>query len=216
MPRAKFLIDDPMRRNFVQVVSVAPLEAMLFRTIDISGQIEVDTDNILDKPAASFTVPVESLDGGIPLLTETLRSERWLDAAKFPKIVFSLARVATPTTPTPLKDGVPISITAEGTFEFHGVSKKYPIKGEITWYKANETTARRLPGDVLRLRASFDLNLKDHGVEAHLSAQTFGKVAETLVGTIDLFASTERPVIPEKMLGELARAKRELGQRLSG
>lgn len=216
MPKAKFFIDDPMGRNFVQIVSAAPLEAMLFRTTDITGEIEVDPDNILDKPAVNLWVPVESLDGGIPLLSEVLRSERWLDAAKFPKIVFSLARVATPTTPTPLKDGVPIPVTAEGTFEFHGVSKKYPIKGEITWQKANETTARRLPGDVLRLRASFDLNLKDHGVEAHLSAQTFGKVAETLVGTIDLFASTERPVIPEKMLGELARAKRELGQRLSG
>lgn len=216
MPKAKFFIDDPMGRNFVQIVSAAPLEAMLFRTTDITGEIEVDTDNILDKPAVNLWVPVESLDGGIPLLSEVLRSERWLDAAKFPKIVFSLARVVTPTTPTALKDGAPLPVTAEGTFEFHGVSKKYPIKGEITWQKANENTARRLPGDFLRLRASFDLHLREHGVEAHLSAQTFGKVAETLTGNIDLFASTERPVIPEKMLGELARAKRELGQRLAG
>jgi polyisoprenoid-binding protein YceI len=214
VPRAKFFIDDPMRRNFVQVVSAAPLEAMLFRTTDVTGEIEVDTDNVLDKPAVNLWVPVESLDGGIPLLSEVLRSERWLDATKFPKIVFSLARVVTPTTPTALKDGAPLPVTAEGTFEFHGVSKKYPIKGEITWQKANENTARRLPGDLLRLRASFDLHLRDHGVEAHLSAQTFGKVAETLTGSIDLFASTERPVIPEKMLQELARARKELAQRL--
>jgi len=209
------LIDDPMERNFVQVLSIAPLEAMLFRSTTITGQIEIDTENILDKPSASLTVPVESLDGGIPLLSEALRGERWLDAAKFPNIAFNLVRVVTPTTPTAVRDGAPIPVTAEGTFEFHGVSKAYPIKGEITWFKANENTARRLPGDVLRLRATFDLNLRAHGVEAHFTAQTFGKVAETLTANIDLFASTERPVIPEKMLGELARAKRELGKRLS-
>jgi polyisoprenoid-binding protein YceI len=213
--RTKFFIDDPMGRNVVQVQSVAPLEAMLFRSTDITGEIEIDTDNILDKPSVSLTVPVASLDGGVPLLSEVLRGERWLDAAKFPQIVFSLAKIVTPTTPTALRDGAPVPVTAEGTFEFHGVSKRYPIKGEITWFKANENTARRLPGDLLRLRASFDLHLREHGVEAHLSAQTFGKVSETLAGSIDLFASTQRPTIPEDMLKNLARARRELGQRLA-
>lgn len=215
MPRTKFVIGDPMGRNVIQVQSVAPLEAILVRTTDITGEIVIDTDNILQEPLVALSVPVDSLDSGVPLMNEVLRSDRWLDAAKFPKIVFNLVRVLAPATPTALTDGVPTAIEAEGTFEFHGVSKAYPIHGEITWLKANENTGRRLPGDLLRLHVRFELNLRVHGIEAHLSAQTLGKVSETLAANIDLFASTQRPAVPEKMLQELARARRELAQRLS-
>lgn len=215
MPSAKFFIDDPMGRNFISVQSVSLLEALLVRTIVITGEVVIDTDNVLQNPSVHLSVPVESLDTGVPLMNEVLRSERWLEAAKFPKIAFNLVKLLSPSTPTALKDGVPTTIEAEGAFEFHGVSKTYPIRGEIAWFKANENTARRLPGDLLRLQASFELNLRSHGIEAHLSAQTIGKVSETLKANIDLFASTERPAIPEKMLQELARARRELAQRLS-
>jgi len=215
MPSIKFVIDDPMGRNMIQVMSVGPLEAILIRTVDVKGEMVVDTDNILENPSINLSAPADSLDSGVPLMNEVMRSERWLDAAKFPKIMFNLIRLLSPTTPTPLRDGVTVPIEAEGTFEFHGVTKTYPIQGEVTWMKANENTARRLPGDLLRLRARFELNLRDHGIESHLSAQTFGKVSETLVGNIDLFASTERPAVPEKMLQELARARREQGQRMS-
>ena len=215
MPSTKFFINDPMGRNMVQVLSVAPLETILGHTTDITGEIVVDTDNILQHPSVSLSVPVESLDTGVPLMNEVLRSERWLDAAKFPKIGFTLGKVLSPTTPTALRDGVPVAITAEGAFEFHGASKTYPIHGEMIWLKANENTARRLPGDLLRLRARFELNLRAHGIETHLSAQTLGKVSETLAANFDLFASTQPPTIPEKMLQELARARRELGQRLT-
>ena len=214
MPSTRFFIDDPMGRNMIQVLSVAPIEALLVRTVVITGEIVVDPDNILTNPSVHLAVPVESLDTGVPLMNEVLRSDRWLDAAKFPKIGFNLVKLLSPSTPAALKDGAPAAIEAEGAFEFHGVSKTYPIHGEITWLKANENTARRLPGDLLRLRAHFDLNLRSHGIEAHLSAQTLGKVSETLTATIDLFASTERPAVPEKMLQELARARRELAQRL--
>src|SRR5687767_14747782 len=48
MPRATFSLDDPMRRNIVNVVSRAPLETILVRSNEISGEIELDTDNVLD------------------------------------------------------------------------------------------------------------------------------------------------------------------------
>ncbi len=214
MPSTRFFIDDPMGRNMIQVLSVAPIEALLIRTVVVTGEIVVDTGNILTNPSVHLSVPVESLDTGVPLMNEVLKSERWLDAAKFPKITFNLVKLLSPSTHAALKDGVPVAIEAEGAFEFHGVSKTYPIHGEITWLKANENTARRLPGDLLRLQASFELNLRSHGIEAHLSAQTIGKVSEALKATIDLFASTERPAVPEKMLQELARARKELAQRL--
>jgi len=54
------------------------------------------------------------------------------------------------------------------------------------------------------------------GIEAHLSPQTLGKVEGTLNVEVDVFASTARPQVPDQMLQNLARARRDLGQRLVG
>ena len=197
-----------------------PLPFKVYSTLDlhtntVTGEIELDTDNILQQPSVGLSVPVDSLDTGIPLMNEVLRSGRWLDGSKFPEIRFTLGKVLSPTTPTALKDGAPTAVKAEGTFEFHGRSKVYPIQGEITWFRANEKTARRLPGDLLHFRAQFDVHLPDYGIESHLSAQSLDKVSGRLEVDLDLFASTQRTEIPGKMIQELARARRELGERMS-
>lgn len=154
MPRTKFLTDDPMGRNMIGVLPRAPLETILLHTTNVTGEIELDTDNILQQPSVGLSVPVDSLDTGIPLMNEVLRSDRWLDGSKFPKIRFTLGKVLSPTTPTALKDCAPTAVKAEGTFEFHGRSKVYPIQGEITWFRANVKTARCLPGDLLHFARS--------------------------------------------------------------
>ena len=214
MPRTTFLIDDPMGRNTVHVLSRAPLETILVRSTQISGQIEVDPDNVLDRPSVTFTVPVESLDTGIPLMNEVMRSDRWLDAGKFPTIRFTLTRVTSPAAPTALKDGAPLAVEGEGTLELHGASKPVRVRAEVTWMKASEDTARRLPGDLVHVVARFDVQLPAFGIESHLAPQTVGKVVGTLPVEVDVFASTQRPQIPETMLQNLARARKDLGQRL--
>jgi polyisoprenoid-binding protein YceI len=161
-------------------------------------------------------VPVDSLDTGIPLMNEVMRSDRWLDAGKFPTVQFTLVRVASPTAPAALKAGAPLAVEGEGTLELHGASKPVRVRAEMTWLSANENTARRLPGNVVHVVARFDVNLPAFGIEAHLSAQSLDKVAGILVVEADLFASTQRPQIPETMLQNLARARKDLGQRLLG
>jgi polyisoprenoid-binding protein YceI len=214
MPRVTFFLDDPVGRNTVRVMSRAPLETILVHSTDITGEVELDTDDIRDRPRLSLSVPVDSLDTGIPLMNEVMRSDRWLHAAKYPRIVFTLEKITSPATPAPLRDGVPIAVDADGTFELRGVSKACPVHAEVTWLPANERTARRLPGDLLHLRAQCDLQLKDFGIESHLSPQSMDKVAGTLDVTIDVFLSSQRPAVPEKMLQDLARARRELAERL--
>ncbi|MBI4609668.1 MAG: YceI family protein [Candidatus Rokubacteria bacterium] len=214
MPRTTFFIDDPVGRNGIQVLSLAPLETILVRTNNIAGEVEIDTVDILRQPSVRLSVPVDSLDTGIPLMNEVLRSDRWLDAAKFPTIRFSLDKVLSPAMPTGLANGTTIVLEAMGTVELHGASNPCPIRGDLTWLRASERTARRLPGDLLHLRARFDLRLPDYGIESHLSPQSLDKVAGTLQVEANLFASTERPQVPDKMRQELARARRELAERL--
>ena len=41
MPRTKFIVDDPMTRNAIHVLSRAPLETILVRTNDVRGETPV-------------------------------------------------------------------------------------------------------------------------------------------------------------------------------
>src|SRR6266536_5506800 len=105
MSRTSFIVDDPMTRNAVHVLSRAPLETILVRTNDVRGDIEVDPDDVTDRPRVTFEVPIEALDSGVPLMNDVMRGDRWLDAAKSPSIRFALGRVVSPGGRTPLTDG---------------------------------------------------------------------------------------------------------------
>jgi hypothetical protein len=90
------------------------------------------------------------------------------------------------------------------------------VRAEVTWLRRSESTARRLPGDLLHVVARFDVDLPAFGIDSHLSAQALDKVAGTLQVEADLFGSTERPQVAADMREKLAQAKKSLGQRLLG
>jgi hypothetical protein len=76
MPRTTFIIDDPMTRNAIHVLSRAPLKTILVRTNDVRGEIEVDPDDVTDRPRVTFEVPIETLDSGVPLIRGRLAQAR--------------------------------------------------------------------------------------------------------------------------------------------
>jgi polyisoprenoid-binding protein YceI len=216
MPRTTFIVDDPMTRNSVQALSRAPLETILVRSNDVRGQIEVDTGDVTDRPHVAFEVPIESLDAGVPLMNDAMRTDKWLDAATSPAIRFVLGRVISPATHTPLADGKPLVLAAEGALDLRGTSRPVAVRAEITWMRQSQDTARRLPGDLLHVVARFDVPLTAFGIESHLTPQTLDKVAGTVQVEADLFGSTEPPKIGDDMRGRLAQARKSLGQRLLG
>jgi polyisoprenoid-binding protein YceI len=211
-----FVVDDPMTRNGILVRSRAPLETILVRSNDVTGEIEVDLADVTDHPRVGFQVPVQSLETGLPLMDDVMRGDRWLDAAKHPTIRFTLSRVGVPAARTPLADGKTLRVQGEGTLELRGASTTVPVQAEVTWLAKNEDTARRLPGDLLHVVARFQAPLPAFGIDAHLAPQTLGKVAATLEVEADLFASTERPQVPGDMRDRLVQARKSLGQRLLG
>jgi polyisoprenoid-binding protein YceI len=216
MPRTKFVVDDPMTRNGLLVMSRAPLETILVRSNEVSGQIELDPDNATDRPQVAFQAPVDALDTGIALMNDVMRGDRWLDAGKHPMIRFTLGRITSPAGPTPLQDGKTVRIEGDGTLELRGVSQAVPVRAEVTWFRKSENTARRLPGDLLHVVARFDVSLPAFGIESHLQPTSLDKVASTLQVEADLFASTEPPQVPAEMRERLAAARKSLGQRLVG
>jgi polyisoprenoid-binding protein YceI len=216
MARTTFLVDDPMTRNGVLVMSRAPLETILVRTNDVAGEIELDPSDVTDHPRVTFQVPVESLDTGIPLMNDVMRGDRWLDAAKHPSIRFTLGRVTSPASLTALVPGETMRMEGEGTLDLRGASKTVPVRAEVTWLGKSENTARRLPGDVLHVVARFDVALPAFGIESHLAPTSLDKVAGTLQVEVDVFAGTERPQVAADMQQRLKEARTKLGQRLIG
>jgi len=214
MTRTRFVVDDPMTRNGVLVLSRAPLETILVRTNQVSGEIEIDLDDATDHPRVTFEVPADSLDTGIPLMNDVMRSDRWLDAGKHPAIRFTFGRVSSPAGRTRLEDGKTLRVEGDGTFELRGVSHVVAVRADVTWLKKSESTARRLPGDMLHVVARFDLHLPAFGIESHLAPTSLDKVAGTLQVEADLFASTEPPQVAADMRERLAAARKNLGQRL--
>jgi polyisoprenoid-binding protein YceI len=142
--------------KFVNITfeSQMDVEDILGSTNKASGHLKWDC-----KEAASFkvAVPVASLNTGIALRDEHLRSEHWLDAGKHPEIVFEGSTVKK------ISDS---KFQVTGTLTVHGVTK--PLSLEVDLKKIPlEVAKKQGMGDSkwLRLRGSFQVKLSDHGVK---------------------------------------------------
>lgn len=209
-------VNDPVGRNVVHIESRAPLETMSIFTNKITGEIHGDPQNFLDHPQARFEVDMSSLDSGIALRNEHLRSNIWLDTAKYPKAVFTLTKLYelgtkynglvanglpplqppfSRTSVPSLESGKTYTTVAQGTMEMHGVTKTIYANLEWTPRKGSDETKNRLPGDLMHVRATFPLRLSDFGINVPTMAQM--EVAPVQNVTVDVFANTEPTKAPD-------------------
>lgn len=200
-----YYANDPVGRNVVSIESRAPLETILTRTSNVTGEIHVNPANVLDNPQARFELDTATLDNGIALRNEHMKSAMWLDVAKYPKAIFTLTRVARqsrepvltniPTigtlfsTALPSVEGKVLTIQAEGTMELHGTTKPVTAQIEVTPTAGSKETEHRLKGDLLHVRATFQIKLSDFGINVPPMAQA--EVSDTQTVTADIFTSTE-------------------------
>jgi polyisoprenoid-binding protein YceI len=186
--RSSFVANDPIGRNVVMIESRAPLETILTRTNQVTGELSLNPENVLDEPRARFQVDLGSLDTGITLRNEHLRGPEWLDTARFPKAVFSLTRILTPREPTPLRAGEVVPLEVEGTLSLHGVERQIRMKAETRYLKRDAHTAQRLPGHLLHLRVQFPLRLADYDIK--IPGMVGRRVAGEQQVTVDIYTST--------------------------
>ena len=188
--RAKFLTDDPYARNVITITSEAPLETIVTRTQEVTGNIEFDPDNVLDKPLATFELETAKLDTGIALRNEHLRGAAWLDIDHFPKISFALKQFKSGLKILALPYGAPLDLDGIGTVTIKGQAVDLPVTLTVTRLAASAETAKHLPGDLLKVSAAFDLLLSDFGIEIPAMAQA--AVANRQHVEVRLLASTQK------------------------
>jgi polyisoprenoid-binding protein YceI len=154
-----FDFKDPKGVNNVVFKTDAPLESINGTANGISGAVNFDP---ADPGSVKGKVVVEAASLRVPndMMLGHLRSDKWLDVAKYPEITFealSATNVKTTANVT----------TADivGTMTLHGVSQKVTVPVKITYLKDKlKDRFPKLEGDLLVLRANFVVKRSDYGI----------------------------------------------------
>lgn len=163
-------------RNVATVESVSEFETFTGKTNGVSGFIKFDPTT--RKGGGKIMIDVASIDTGIPLRNEHMKSEGWLNAAKYPNITFeALSRT---------KKGKDMySIT--GTLSLHGVTKTITVPVRLRYREAGAATkAAGFSGDVVQLNTRFPIMLSDYGIMIPDMAK--GKVSNEVTLSLSTYA----------------------------
>jgi polyisoprenoid-binding protein YceI len=154
-----FDFKDPKGVNNVVFKTDAPLESINGTATGVSGKVlfdPADPGAVKGKivvQAASLTVPNTMMQGH-------LRSDKWLDVAKYPEITFDVVKADNVKT-----SGNVTTADVTGTMTLHGVAQKVTVPVKMTYLK--DKLKERFPnlqGDLLVLRASFGVKRSDYGI----------------------------------------------------
>ncbi len=189
-----FFVADPMRRDQVTFLSEAPLEDIVGTTSEISGYFAFNPDRPKDGIRGFFTVPVKSLNTGIPLRNEHLQSEMWLNAASNPDITFTIESVENVYLTKRAAGSMTYTMQLVGPFTVNGNTNQLRVPARITYLQESKKTRMKKPGNLLGVRAEFELALADFGITDPSGSDLIGvKVGETVTIEVKAFASDMKP-----------------------
>lgn len=177
-------------RTTVTFESETSLETIHGITHEMSGSADLDFEK--GEGSVELKVPVKSMDTGIEKRNEHLQSETWLDAAKFPEVVFKARTLKRVKTDEASKRE---TWAYEGDLTIHGVTKA--LKGEAMVLRIPEEPAKKLgEGDWVKIKTRFDVALADFAIKVPDFAAA--KVSPTWTVTFDCFGTTVMPKPEEK------------------
>lgn len=179
-----FNFEDKGGRNQATFSSTTPLEDMTGTASGISGTASFDVANFAKTLKGKIIVQVTSMNTGIELRNQHLRSSNWLDAKKYPEITFEIKSVSDVKQSSENK----LEFKVKGNFTLHGTTKEVVADAEATYLDENEQTQRRAPGDLLGVRAKFNINLSQYNVD---NALVGNKVAEKIDVSVNIVGSSK-------------------------
>ena len=168
-----FDFKDPKGVNNVQFKLDAPLESITGTATGISGTVLFD-GTAPESITGRIVLDTASLSVGNPLMGEHLRSDKWLDVAKYPTIVFEVVKVANVRS-----QGAQLVGDVTGRLTVKGVTKDVTVPVTFTLL-ADKLGARlgneKLKGDLLVLRANFAINRSEYDIMPGLSLDKVDEV----------------------------------------
>lgn len=181
-----FSTDSKDGRNQAQFISDAPLEKIVGLVSGLDATIMINLNDITKNPMGKVKVEVNKIRTGIDLRDEHLRSESWLNAAKYPYVEFQLTGFKNLSS-TKLTDGQKVQATAIGKFSLHGITKEIEVPVTLTYYKESERTKAKIPGNLLVTNAEFKIKLSDYGIK--IPSMVVGKLNDEVLITANFVSS---------------------------
>ncbi|MEE9431550.1 MAG: YceI family protein [Melioribacteraceae bacterium] len=184
--QSTFSANSSDMRNQATFESNAPMEDIIGVSNKLDIMVMINTNDITKMPKGKVDVDLVSLKTGIELRDEHLRSPNWLDTEKFPKAKFMLTGISAASS-NMLADTKKVTATGHGKFTVHGVTKGISVPMELTYYKENKITKGKMPGNLLKVKANFSIELGDYGVK--IPGMVVGKLNETIKVSVNFMAS---------------------------
>jgi polyisoprenoid-binding protein YceI len=189
-----FYVDGRAGNNQLSVFSQSTLEDFTTVCNKVMGECKFDPKNV-GTFTGKFSIRVEDLHTGIDLRDTHLKTAEWFDAAKYPEVVIEITKVED------VKKTEPNTATMKliGTCLMHGKTGKVSIPATMTYLDETPTTMKRVKGDLLRIRAEFEVKLSEYGITGPPASEVVGmKVSDTQALKVTVFGSTEPPAPPLK------------------
>ncbi len=166
-------------QNVFTIESETAIENFTGRTNKVSGSLQFDPEAKTGN--ASLTIDGASIDTGVPLRNEHMRSADWFNFDKNPEVKFV-------TTSVKNSGGDKYRVT--GNLTLNGITKKVSSSATVRYTKANEVTKGiGYNGDVVAIVAKFKINIVDFG--AKHPAIGAGRVAKELDATVKFVANAQ-------------------------
>jgi polyisoprenoid-binding protein YceI len=151
---------------------------------DFTGTTNAITGTIIFDPAkktgsGKLAIDVSTIKTGIDLRDEHMRSEMWLDTAKYRYATFESTRVQH-------LNGNNYRVT--GNLTLKGVTKTITTNATVRFIKeSDQTRAARFKGDLVNLKTEFKIRLSDYNIK--IPAQAKGKVGEVVTIKLSVFGT---------------------------
>lgn len=179
----KITLSDKVGKNQFTWTSEAPLESIRGTSEGVTGTFTMDPKNLATL-RGTVTTQVATMKTGNETRDSHLKSDQWLDAAKYQTITYSVSSVKDVKVSGATATGI-----AVGQFTMHGVTKPIEIPFKLQYIDASAKTKDRAPGDLVMFTSEFSISLKDFNVNG-TKGIVGSKVGETIKITAQLFGST--------------------------
>lgn len=196
-PGASFHVNDPAKRNQITFKSEAPLEDIVGLSNDITGEIVFNPMKPEDGGKATFTVPAASFTTGIPLRDQHMAGAPWLNASENPDIKLEITKVNGITTVGRGEKSASFLADVAANLTIRGKTNPVAFVARLTYLKEDEMTKNKMPGDLLAVRAEFNVTLSSFGITGPEGKGIVGsKVSDDLAVSVNLFASNSPEMAP--------------------
>ena len=173
-----FDFKDPKGINNAGFKLDAPLESINGTASGVSGTVTFDPQN----PAGTtgkIIVAANTLSLPNSMQQGHMRSDIWMDVAKYPEISFEAKELKNVKT-----EGDVTTADAAGTFTCKGVAKEMTVPVKLTYLK--DKLSQRMPnmkGDLLVIRSNFSIKRSDFNLNP---GQMEDKVSEEIELTLSI------------------------------